>query len=374
VNYLENELRERQLRDGEYDKTILVISSALVKYAAREESLIEAMRSRHGADADRRALTARPDPRKTGLTTRGGPSKEPCPRCGKPHPWSKCFQNDEADERTLELASRIAPSSPAGKTFRARHPKTTQRRNGGEHSAVAMRASGRGNTFDIDTIAETLGPLALKPASAAAPLQHRALCAISRQLDIGGAPIAAAERADAIDAGVHGFHFDNYFADAPQPPPNAPQPPEPRTLRTATRRMADPSGHELRLTIDSGASFHVVNNPHYLINTRPTDETISGVDRRDHACTLIGDMPIVAKDEMGVSHRLTIRHVRCVPTISDSLLSILKLWDDEGSDCRFKDVNAIQTSSGLSFPFQREHGGTGLGMWTVQVQPRQRLT
>ena len=60
------------------------------------------------------------------------------------------------------------------------------------------------------------------------------------------------------------------------------------------------------LTIDSGASFHVVNNPRYLINARPTDETISGVDRRDHACTLIGDMPIVAKDEMGVSHRLTI--------------------------------------------------------------------
>ena len=81
MNYLENELRERQLRDGEYDKTILVISSVLVKYAAREESLIEAMRSRHGADADRRALTARPNPRKTGLTTRGGPSKEPCPRC-----------------------------------------------------------------------------------------------------------------------------------------------------------------------------------------------------------------------------------------------------------------------------------------------------
>jgi transposase InsO family protein len=118
----------------------------------------------------------------------------------------------------------------------------------------------------------------------------------------------------------------------------------------------------------------VVNNPHYLINARPTDETISGVDRRDHACTLIGDLPIIAKDELEVPHRLTIRHVRCVPSISDSLLSILKLWDDEGSDCRFKDVNAIQTSSGLSFPFQREHGGTGLGVWTVQVQPRPRLT
>ena len=136
------------------------------------------MHSRHGADADRRALTARPDPRKTGLTTRGGPSKEPCPRCGKPHPWSECFQNEEADERTLELASRIAPSSPAGKTFRARHPKTTQRRSGGEHSAVGMRASGRGNALDIDAIAETLGPLALEPAHFPCP------CVISR-LPIG---------------------------------------------------------------------------------------------------------------------------------------------------------------------------------------------
>ena len=30
------------------------------------------------------------------------------------------------------------------------------RRSGGEHSAVAMRASGRGNALDIDTIAERL--------------------------------------------------------------------------------------------------------------------------------------------------------------------------------------------------------------------------
>ena len=65
--YLENQIKERQLRDGEYDKTILAIKTALVKHAAREESLVEAVRSRAGSDADRRALTStRPDPRKSG--------------------------------------------------------------------------------------------------------------------------------------------------------------------------------------------------------------------------------------------------------------------------------------------------------------------
>ena len=42
--YLENQIKERQLRDGEYDKTILVITTALVKHAAREESLVEGSR------------------------------------------------------------------------------------------------------------------------------------------------------------------------------------------------------------------------------------------------------------------------------------------------------------------------------------------
>ena len=61
----------------------------------------------------------------------------------------------------------------------------------------------------------------------------------------------------------------------------------------------------------------------------------------------------------------------CAPSITDSLLSILKLWDDERFDYLFRDVCAIRTSGGLSFPFQREHGGAGLGIWSVQVQSDQ---
>ena len=34
-------------------------------------------------------------------------------------------------------------------------------------------------------------------------------------------------------------------------------------------------------------------------------------------------------------------------------------------------MRAIRTSGGLSFPFQREHGGAGLGIWSVQVKSGQ---
>ena len=61
-------------------------------------------------------------------------------------------------------------------------------------------------------------------------------------------------------------------------------------------------------------------------------------------------MPIVAQDEdeVGVAHHLTIRNVRCVSSISDSLLSILKLWDDERCDCLFRDVCHYKTISLIS--------------------------
>jgi hypothetical protein len=336
--YLENQIKERQLRDGEYDKTILAITTALVKHAAREESLVEAVRSRAGSDADRRALTARPDPRKSGLNpTPRKATSGPCPQCGKPHPFSECFQNSSADARTLELAGRIAPSSPAGKAYREQNSKAAQRRNGGEPSAVAMRASGQGVAF-IDSIAETLGPLDLEPSSSES-LRPRALCAsaTSRRLGVGGAPTATAEGADAIDIDscVYGLTLENYPTDEPQLP-------APRSLRTTGPMGVDnmAPGRVLSLTIDSGASFHIVNDPTILINKRPSNETISGVDQREHRCTHIGDLPIAAQDEAGTAHHLTIHNVRCVPSISDSLLSILKLWDDEKFDCLFREMCA----------------------------------
>ena len=313
--YLENQIKERQLRDGEYDKTILVITTALVKHAAREESLVEAVRSRAGSDADRRALTARPDPRKSGLNP--APRKVtsgPCPQCGKPHPYSECFQNSSADARTLELAARIAPSSPAGKAFREHSSKAAQRWNGGEPSAVAMRASGQGVAF-IDSIAETLGPLDLEPSSSES-MRPRALCAskTTRRLGIlGGAPTAATDGADAFDPCVYRLNLEY-----------EPQLPAPRSLHTTGPMGKSNMAPErfLNLTIDSGASFHIVNNPNLLINKRPSNETISGVDRREHRCTHIGDLPITAQDEAGAVHRLNCAFAFCIS-------SFLKLFARE---------------------------------------------
>jgi len=78
----------------------------------------------------------------------------------------------------------------------------------------------------------------------------------------------------------------------------------------------------LNLTIDSGASFHIVNNPNILINKRPSNETISGVDRREHRCTHIGDLPITAQDEAGAVHRLNCAFAFCIS-------SFLKLFARE---------------------------------------------
>jgi len=225
-----------------------------------------------------------------------------------------------------------------------------------------MRALGQGVAF-IDSIAETLGPLDLEPSSSES-MRPRALCAskTSRRLGIGGAPTAAADGADAFDPCVYRLNLEY-----------EPQLPAPRSLHTTGPMGKSNMAPErvLNLTIDSGASFHIVNNPNILINKRPSNETISGVDRCEHRCTHIGDLPITAQDEAGAAHRLTIYNVRCVPSITDSLFSILKLWDDERFDCLFRDVCAFCTPGGLSSPFQREHGGAGLGIWSVQVQSDQ---
>ena len=63
--------------------------------------------------------------------------------------------------------------------------------------------------------------------------------------------------------------------------------PAPRSLLTTGPMGKSNMAPErtLNLAIDSGASFHIVNDPNILINKRPSNETISGVDRREVAST-----------------------------------------------------------------------------------------
>ena len=106
------------------------------------------------------------------------------------------------------------------------------------------------------------------------------------------APTATAEGADAvdIDSCVYGLTLENHSYSADEP-----QLPTPRSLRTTGPMGVDnmAPGRVLNLTIDSGASFHIVHDPNILINKRPSNETISGVDRLEHRCTHIGDLPVL---------------------------------------------------------------------------------
>ena len=59
-----------------------------------------------------------------------------------------------------------------------------------------------------------------------------------------------------------------------------------------------------------------------------------------------------------------LRNVRCVPTFTDSLISVGQLWQDGGIDTVFKDRCCLILPNGLTFPFIKGKGA-GLYVWTV---------
>eukprot|EP00965_Chrysotila_dentata_P103030 3401107-Pleurochrysis_carterae.AAC.1 len=72
-------------------------------------------------------------------------------------------------------------------------------------------------------------------------------------------------------------------------------------------------------------------------------------------------MPITASDKAGNDVHLTLKNVGCVPTFSDSLISVNALWEASQSECRFAKDNSIFTSptaegARLVLPFRRTGG------------------
>ena len=122
----------------------------------------------------------------------------------------------------------------------------------------------------------------------------------------------------------------------------------------------------LSLCMDSGCTWHVHHDVADLINVRPCNDTVEGIDRKIHRCSCQGDMPIAAQDAGGVWRQLLIRNVRCVPSIPDSLVSIDQLWDDSKTDVVFRDVRSVllagEDTPSRKFPFAREGG---LSLWHV---------
>lgn len=87
------------------------------------------------------------------------------------------------------------------------------------------------------------------------------------------------------------------------------------------------------------------------INTKPCNSVVSGVDNKSHLCTSIGDLPITVCNERGAAVNVTIKNVRCVPSFTDSLISIRQLWLESKVDVRFGDQCEFLTSSGVRLPF-----------------------
>ena len=74
--------------------------------------------------------------------------------------------------------------------------------------------------------------------------------------------------------------------------------------------------------IDSRCSWHC--HPHIddLINRRPCNDTMAGIDGKPQRVKCIGDLPALARDSSGMWRRIIIRDVRCVPSFTDTLISV----------------------------------------------------
>ena len=126
--------------------------------------------------------------------------------------------------------------------------------------------------------------------------------------------------------------------------------------------------------IDSGCSWHC--HPHIgdLINQRPCNDTMAGIDGKPQRVKCIGDLPAVVRDSLGMWRRVVIRDVRCVPSFTDTLLSVDQFWEDGNVNCIFCDVRCIHVpgegvQEAMDLPFARKDN---LYRWAII--PAHRVT
>ena len=72
----------------------------------------------------------------------------------------------------------------------------------------------------------------------------------------------------------------------------------------------------------------------------------------------IGDLPAFARDSTGFWRRIIIRNVRCVPSFTDTLISVDQFWEESKVNCIFNDVRCIHVPGGgdlssMDLPFVR---------------------
>ena len=110
--------------------------------------------------------------------------------------------------------------------------------------------------------------------------------------------------------------------------------------------------------IDSGCSWHCHPCAHDLVNRRPCHDTMTGIDGKPQRVQCIGDLPIYVRDSTGFWRHAVIRNVRCVPSFTDTLISVDQFWEESKVNCIFNDVRCIHVPSQgdyapLDLPFKR---------------------
>jgi len=99
---------------------------------------------------------------------------------------------------------------------------------------------------------------------------------------------------------------------------------------------------------DSGCTGSCTDDCRRLVNQRPCDEVYGQANGHISACTVIGDMPVYAKESSGEVIAFTFTNVRCVPSFKYTLISVRQIWNEQRIDARFRDLDYLELPNGTA--------------------------
>jgi len=104
-----------------------------------------------------------------------------------------------------------------------------------------------------------------------------------------------------------------------------------------------------------------------------------GIDGKPQRVKCIGDLPACVRDNTGFWRRVIIRNVRCVPTFTDTLISVDQFWEESKVNCVFNDARCIHVPGGgdqasMDLPFARMDNLYRWAIVPVNRDPRLQRT
>eukprot|EP00965_Chrysotila_dentata_P167486 5530846-Pleurochrysis_carterae.AAC.1 len=115
--------------------------------------------------------------------------------------------------------------------------------------------------------------------------------------------------------------------------------------RIAPRRSRRlPCGkRSIGFVVDSGCTWHIHPHMSDLVNVKTCHDQVAGINGKPQRCIAIGDLPVTAMNDSG--NEVSVKNVRCVPSFSDSLLSVSAPWESLCTECRFANVKRCPYAS-----------------------------